>query len=88
MTAGRTYRIDIQRSAEREMNSLSKQNFRRVARAILSLERAPRGRNSKKLHGRHAYRLRIGPYRVLYTIDDDSKTVKIAAVRHRREAYR
>lgn len=35
-----------------------------------------------------AFSARRGDYRVLYLIDDDSKTAKITAIRHRSEAYR
>ena len=34
------------------------------------------------------YRLRVGDYRVLYTIDDTNKVVTIFSVGHRREVYR
>jgi mRNA-degrading endonuclease RelE of RelBE toxin-antitoxin system len=35
----------------------------------------------KKLIGQEAYRIRIGDYRVLYTVDDKLKEVRIEAVR-------
>lgn len=35
-----------------------------------------------------AYSARPGDYRVLYLIDDDSRTVTVTAVRHRSDAYR
>lgn len=62
--------------------------FQRVTRAILTLESAPRGRNSKKMRGVAAYRLRVGKYRVLYTIDDLSHTVEVYTVEHRKDVYR
>ncbi|MBI4238092.1 MAG: type II toxin-antitoxin system RelE/ParE family toxin [Deltaproteobacteria bacterium] len=34
------------------------------------------------------YRYRIGHFRLFYLIDEVAKTVVIAAVRHRKEAYR
>ena len=34
------------------------------------------------------YRLRVGPYRILYDIDDKVQVVTIYRVKHRREAYR
>ncbi|MBC8254677.1 MAG: type II toxin-antitoxin system RelE/ParE family toxin, partial [Ardenticatenia bacterium] len=34
------------------------------------------------------YSLRVGVYRILYDIDDDTRTVTIYRVKHRREAYR
>ncbi|MEW5871316.1 MAG: type II toxin-antitoxin system RelE/ParE family toxin [Chloroflexota bacterium] len=32
--------------------------------------------------------MRVGDYRVLYTIDDSEKIVMIYAIGHRREVYR
>jgi len=34
------------------------------------------------------YRLRVGDYRVLFTVDPEAKTLTVARVKHRREAYR
>ena len=36
----------------------------------------------------NAYRLRVGSYRVLYTIEDATHRVVIYRIRHRREVYR
>ncbi len=35
-----------------------------------------------------AYSARRGDYRVLYMIDEASKTVRVTAIRHRADAYR
>jgi mRNA interferase RelE/StbE len=44
---------------------------------------------ARKLAGaEHRYRIRVGDYRVVYTIDDSSQTVTIERVRHRSAAYR
>jgi mRNA interferase RelE/StbE len=32
--------------------------------------------------------LRVGDYRIIYSVDDDRRTVEVNAVRHRRDAYR
>jgi mRNA interferase RelE/StbE len=34
------------------------------------------------------HRIRVGDYRILYTIDDRQKIVAIYRIRHRREVYR
>jgi mRNA interferase RelE/StbE len=54
---------------------------------LLALEDNPRPAGAKKLHGEDSYRLRVGDYRVLYTIDDQSRVVTVYAVGHRREVY-
>jgi mRNA interferase RelE/StbE len=34
------------------------------------------------------WRIRLGDYRVLYTIDDQVRIIDILAIRHRSDAYR
>jgi mRNA interferase RelE/StbE len=70
------------------MDRLPQSIHNRVSDRILALEENPRPPGCKKLHGQEAYRVRIGDYRVLYTIDDARKTVVVYSVSHRREAYR
>lgn len=82
------YQVYIKASAEREIDRLPKQVFQRVRRAIISLEKSPRPANAKKLHGLDEYRLRVGDYRILYTIDDKMRLIEIVAVGHRRDVYR
>lgn len=49
----------------------------------------PLPRQSVKLAGaEHLYRIRIGDYRVGYSVDMEAKQVTIHYVRHRREVYR
>ena len=81
------YTVRIKRSAEKEMDRLPVQVFRRVTKAILSLEHNPRPAGCKKLRGAEDYRLRVGPYRILYAIDDRKRVIEVIAVGHRREVY-
>jgi mRNA interferase RelE/StbE len=58
-------------------------------RAIDGLARDPRPAGCRKLIGSNdAFRIRIGDYRVIYTVDDAVFVIAIESVRHRREAYR
>jgi len=82
------YTVQIKPAAEKEMDRLPAKTFDRAALAILSLESNPRPRNCKKLRGVDEYRLRVGDYRILYTIADAPRRVEIVAVGHRREVYR
>ncbi|MEE9144987.1 MAG: type II toxin-antitoxin system RelE/ParE family toxin [Candidatus Binatia bacterium] len=82
------YTVEIKRSAEREMDRLPDKIHKRISDRILTLETNPRPPGSKKLQVEEGYRLRIGNYRVLYTIDDQTKHIFVYSVAHRREAYR
>ena len=82
------YQVHIKRSAEKELDRLHAERREQIAKWLLMLEENPRPPGVKKLHGQEAYRLRVGDYRILYTIDDRGKRVTIYAVGHRREVYR
>ncbi len=82
------YRIDIKRSAARELARIPKTDLRRIVRRIRSLARDPRPRGSEKLSAQERYRVRQGDYRVVYAIDDAERQVLIVKVGHRRDAYR
>jgi mRNA interferase RelE/StbE len=83
-----TYQIIIKRPAEKELDALSANVRARIVGHLLALEDNPRPVGIKKLQGEDGFRLRVGDYRVLYTIDDRMKQVTIFAVGHRREVYR
>jgi mRNA interferase RelE/StbE len=52
------------------------------------LESNPRPPGCQKLRGqKDSWRIRIGDYRVIYTIDDLNNVVDIIHVRHRKNAY-
>jgi mRNA interferase RelE/StbE len=83
------YRLEIRQSAERDLRRLPQPLFLRLNRQILALGEDPRPPGAKKLKGRlEGWRVRVGQYRILYQIDDQTRTVTIARVRHRRDVYR
>ena len=83
-----SFLVEIKRSAEREMERLPSNVHRRVSRKILSLEENPYPRGSQRLKAGEGYRLRVGDYRILYTVDTRNRIVLIYSVAHRSEAYR
>ena len=83
-----TYQVIIKRSAEKELDALQESMHERIVKRLLALEGNPRPSGIKKLQGQESYRLRVGDYRVLYTIDDKTKKVVVLSVGHRREVYR
>ena len=83
-----SYRLEIRRTASKEIADLPKVDCRRVVAKIQLLAREPRPHGCEKLSGAEKYRVRQGDYRILYQIDDSSKSVTIVKVGNRREAYR
>ena len=82
------YQVLIKRSAEKELDALPANVRDRIVARLLALEGNPRPSGTKKLQGEESYRLRVGDYRVLYTVDDPQRAVTIYAIGHRREVYR
>lgn len=82
------YRPLIKSAAEKEMDALPDAIHKRVSAKILALAKGPRPPRSRKLQGTDGYRIGVGAYRVLYTIEDKERTVTVYSVGHRREVYR
>ena len=83
------YAVSFRRSAEKDLRKLDSGVRRRVLRSIDALVLNPRPMGCHKLYGsENAYRIRIGDYRVIYTVDDEVLIVAVERVRHRREVYR
>lgn len=82
------YRVEVQSSAQRDLDRLSGSLFERIAEKLQALTTEPRPAGSQKLTGVKAYRVRVGDYRIIYNVNDDERRVIVTRVRHRREVYR
>jgi len=82
------YRLIIRRPAEKELGRLGHEDQQRIGRKLLLLENEPFPAGVIALQGRPGYRIRIGDYRILYELDENSKTVTVTAIGHRRDVYR
>ena len=82
------YRVDFARSARKELEALSDSIAMRVLRRVETLAATPRPNGCRKLAGSdNLWRIRIGDYRVIYSIDDKQGVVDVNGVRHRKDAY-
>jgi mRNA interferase RelE/StbE len=82
------YLVEFTTAAAREVRKLAPHIRRRILAAITELQTDPRPPGVKKLSGYdNAWRIRIGDYRVLYEIVDDTVLVTIFRVAHRRDVY-
>jgi mRNA interferase RelE/StbE len=83
------YRVDITPTARRQLADLPRSVRRRIDEKILALAANPRPRGSVKLAGSEdVYRVRVGDYRILYTIRDEVLLVVVVKIGHRRDVYR
>jgi len=80
-----TYRIEITRDALRALVKLDKPVRRRLQAAIDKLADDPHPSGAIALQGVYgAYRVRVGDYRVIYTVDDGRLVVVVVDLGHRR----
>jgi mRNA interferase RelE/StbE len=84
-----SYTVTFARSARRELEKLPAGLAERILLRIERLANEPRPAGCRKLRGeRDLWRLRIGDYRVVYSVDDRRRVVDVSVVRHRHDAYR
>ena len=85
----RSYQLTIGSKAAKELGALPPAIAQRVDAAILALASNPRPHGAKKLKGEpQLWRVRVGDYRIVYSIDDDQAVARIIGVPHRSKAYR
>jgi len=83
------YEVVFARSARKELQAFSNGVAERILEKVELLTSNPRPSGCKKLRGHSSlWRIRVGEYRVIYSIDDDKRVIDISVVRHRSEAYR
>ena len=78
-----TYRIEFRPSAARALRKLEKQERTRIRGAIALLAQDPRPPGARSLRERPGYRVRVGNYRILYTIHDEVLLIVVVSPGHR-----
>ncbi|HEX5543301.1 MAG TPA: type II toxin-antitoxin system RelE/ParE family toxin [Micromonospora sp.] len=86
---GPAYKIEISPAAARQLRKLDGIVQRRVLTVIDRLAVEPRPAGVKALVGHpNLLRLRVGDYRIVYTVHDGQLVVVVIAAAHRREICR
>lgn len=82
------YQVDYVPAATKAIERLPRATQRRVLDRIGALAENPRPHGSIKLSGKDSYRIRVGDYRIIYSIHDDRLIVLVIDVGHRGDVYR
>lgn len=83
------YRVEISGTAEKQLRKLRIEDRRRVAHALVGLGHDPHPQGSRKLSGyTDVFRIRIGVFRVLYSVEGRRLIVIILKIGHRKDVYR
>ena len=82
------YRIQVKKSAEKELGKIPKKELLKILEKIESLSDDPHPTGSIKLSNQDKYRVRVGNYRILYKVEDNILTVFVVKIGHRKDIYR
>ena len=83
------FRIEWKKSTRKDLRKLPANVTGRIIEAVDGLAENPFPHGVEKLSGsEHAYRIRLGDYRIVYEVVTESKLVEIQRVRHRKDVYR
>ncbi|WP_454117640.1 type II toxin-antitoxin system RelE family toxin [Microbacterium lacticum] len=84
-----TYEIELRPCALGALKKTDRQDQPRIQGAIALLAADPRPSGAKALRGRDGLRIRVGGYRIVYTVQDRKLLVVVVVVvlGHRRDVY-
>ena len=82
------YQLKIKRSAEKELAILPLEVVLSIKDRIIELGDNPFASGYKKLKGfKNLYRIRVGTYRIIYSIQHNELCIEILRIAHRKDAY-
>ena len=83
------YKILWKSSAQKELKKIDRPLIARIISAVEQLSENPYPQTCKKYKGtEHTFRIRIGSYRVIYTVIEKTLTIEIIKVGHRQNIYK
>jgi len=82
-----SYRIELRPAAVRALKKLDPPIRRRIQGVITLLAEDPRPPAARALRGRPGMRVRVGDYRIVYTVADDVLLIVVVTIGHRRDVY-
>lgn len=84
-----SYSIVLSPAARKSLARLPAEIAARIITKISPLAENPRPPGAVALQGvKGDLRLRVGDYRIIYRVEDDSQVVRVVKIAHRSEIYR
>ena len=87
MTASKKPKLEVRllsRRVQRELQALHEPDRRRILNALRALASDPRPLGCEKLSD-HVFRVRVGSWRIIYQVKEESHRVEVGAIRRRSE---
>jgi mRNA interferase RelE/StbE len=82
------YQVTLTRQAERFLSKIPKNYYQLISEHLVALGNNPFPNGSIKLHGGdNDYRIRVGPYRILYTVHHKELIIAVIMIGHRKDVY-
>ncbi len=83
-----SYSLTWKRSAAKELRKLPRDGIVRILNAVEKLAENPFAPGVRKLSGaQHTYRIRVGDYRIIFSIFAAELVIEIIRVGHRKDVY-
>ena len=83
------YEVEVKKSVQKSFNKLPIKIKKSVGRKLLQLKKFPEISGMRKLSKPlNGYRLRIGNYRVLFTVNSENQLITIYSIDHRKAVYK
>ncbi|MCA9917350.1 MAG: type II toxin-antitoxin system RelE/ParE family toxin [Anaerolineales bacterium] len=83
-----SYQVEWKNSARKELRKLPTDTITKIVDAVDALATNPHPTGCRKLVGsEHAWRLRIGNYRIIYNVFASVLVVEIIRIAHRKDVY-
>lgn len=82
-----TYRIELRPAAVKALRKVALQDRTRIQGAIALLGKNPRPPDAKALHGKPGFQVRVGNYRIIYTIENDVQLIVVVPLGHWASVY-
>jgi len=82
------YKIKFKASVLKDIRKIPQVFLEKIEVTIAELSKTPLPDRVRKIQGYDKfYRLRVGMYRVVYSIEDEIKIITIIKIGHRKEVY-
>jgi len=83
------FNIEWKHSARKELKKLPKTMIAKVIGSVEELAKNPFPNGSRKIIGaEHTYRIRIGEYRILYSVESGKLVIVVLRIGHRKDIYK
>lgn len=80
------YKVVVKSQAEKDLKGINKPDAIKILKKIVNLENGLTGDIKKLTNFTPEYRLRVGDYRILFEVEND--TINIYRIIHRKDSYK